>query len=124
MDDYANMKVNRFMPKKVIMNKFYDLQAEYNELLEEIEDLEERLSEANYIRGTTSNKLGDARSQIEQLEDSIFHLKDFQKVLQGQVKSLRTTINYKNKHLAECSEELKKIKRENSKSSGKRSFTI
>ena len=88
MTDYATIKVNKSMAKKEIMDLFYELQDEYNDRLEEIKDLNERVSdyddhpdltkelyelltEANQIRGNLGHKLGDARKQIQDLEDSI-----------------------------------------------------
>ena len=119
MTDYATMKVNISMPKKEIMNKFYELRKEYQDKLEEIDDLEDKLSKVNFLYGNTSNKLGDARQEIQQLEESLQSCEDYKQFLLDQNKTHRFTIAYKIKQLLEYGEELQKIRRENASLKGK-----
>ena len=135
MTDFANMKVNRFMPKKDIMNLFYDMQDYLNQCLDELEDLQERfnqikgyggmknylnwlenrLNKANRIREDTSEKLGNARDEISILKFKIAK----QDLLRNKIFELESRIDDKNNQLMKLQEDFSKMQHENSKLKGK-----
>ena len=135
MTDFANMKVNRFMPKKDIMNLFYDMQDYLNQCLDELEDLQERfnkikgygefknylnwlenrLNKANRIREDTSEKLGNARDEISILKFKIAK----QDLLRNKIFELESRIDDKNNQLMKLQEDFSKMQYENSKLKGK-----
>ena len=136
MTDYATIKVNKSMAKKEIMDLFYELQEEYNDRLEEIKDLNERVSdyddhldlikelyerltEANQIRGNLGHKLGDARKQIQDLEDSILKQENIRQASLVQIHCLQAAMVHKNRQILQSSEELKKVKHDYPKQNGK-----
>ena len=136
MTDYATIKVNKSMAKKEIMDLFYELQDEYNDRLEEIKDLNERVSdyddhpdltkelyelltEANQIRGNLGHKLGDARKKIQDLEEFILEQDNIRKASCVQIGSLQATMVHKNRQILQSSEELKKVKHDYPKQNGK-----
>ena len=135
MTDFANMKVNRFMPKKDIMNLFYDMQDYLNNCLDELEDLQERfykikgygdfknylnwlenrLDKANRISFDTSEKLGNARDEISILKHKIAQ----QDLLRNKIFELESRIDDKNNQLMKLQEDFSKMQHENSTLKGK-----
>ena len=135
MTDFANMKVNRFMPKKYIMNLFYDMQDYLNNCLDELEDLQERfykikgygdfknylnwlenrLDKANRISFDTSEKLGNARDEISILKHKIAQ----QDLLRNKIFELESRIDDKNNQLMKLQEDFSKMQHENSTLKGK-----
>ena len=135
MTDFANMKVNRFMPKKYIMNLFYDMQDYLNQCLDELEDLQERfykikgygdfknylnwlenrLDKANRISFDTSEKLGNARDEISILKHKIAQ----QDLLRNKIFELESRIDDKNNQLMKLQEDFSKMQHENSTLKGK-----
>ena len=135
MTDFTNMKVNRFMPKKDIMNLFYDMQDYLNQCLDELEDLQERfnkikgyggfknylnwlenrLNKANRIREDTSEKLGNARDEISILKHKIAQ----QDLLRNKIFELESRIDDKNNQLMKLQEDFSKMQHENSTLKGK-----
>ena len=135
MTDFANMKVNRFMPKKYIMNLFYDMQDYLNSCLDELEDLQERfykikgygdfknylnwlenrLDKANRISFDTSEKLGNARDEISILKHKIAQ----QDLLRNKIFELESRIDDKNNQLMKLQEDFSKMQHENSTLKGK-----